>query len=224
MRRFIGGDASLLQKLAGADQVLRLAFVRHCETVLNADGVVDGHSTSHLTPQGRLQAEALARYFRIEQPQFLHAQWIVSPLNRALASAQAIFPEGRFEIADGFREVDVGVMQGRSWRQGIEQGVLSPDHDVSTAFPSGESFASAQARALDELERRLATAQGDLVIVAHGGIIALMIIGLFRMPTAMFPLTVLDNGSCSIIELHCFDGVVSPKIKQINVVPAIERG
>jgi broad specificity phosphatase PhoE len=217
-------EISMLDRLIGSDKVISVLLVRHCETALNAQGLIDGNSASCVTERGRSQARALRAHLNGVNRGWLdqsRTRWLVSPMVRAAETATLVAGPG-CETEHDFREVDVGRVQGKGWVDAIEDNTLSAGHDVHTAFPGGESFRDAQARAMGALFRHLNGASGDLAIVAHGGIIVLLILGMLEIPIAQFPFSVIDNGSCSIVELHSIRGRMVPKIKLINYAPPIE--
>jgi len=214
----------MLDRLIGSDKVVSIVFVRHCETALNAQGLIDGDSSSSLTARGRLQADALRLYLNSVNKRWLdqsQTRWLVSPMLRAKETAAALVACSKHEIENDFREVDVGDVQGKSWVDAVEVKIVSSEHDVHTAFPGGESFGQAQTRSMAALAHHLIAKPKDLVIVAHGGIIVLLILGILEISLDQFPFSEIDNGSCSIIELHNIKGKLVPKIKLINYAPPI---
>lgn len=226
MRDWLRGDVSLIQRLTGAPKIARVALIRHFETSLNVTGVVDGISASGLTSRGGLQAQALRRYFMATAPQWLdpaQTRWVVSSLERARESASAMMPGKEFLVSDDFCEVDVGALQGKRWADAIHDRILPADHHARSRFPSGESYEMAQARAMGALERLLAEEKDDLVVMTHGGIVALLILGIFGISLDAFPFSEIDNGSCTIVEFHYFKSGIAPKIGRINFVPPIDN-
>jgi broad specificity phosphatase PhoE len=225
MRNSVDRKISLLDRLIGSDKVVSVVFIRHCETALNAQRLIDGDSASSLTARGRSQARALRTYLNIVNQGWLdqsRTKWLVSPMVRAEETAAALVAGSRHEIENDFREVDVGHVQGKSWVDAVEAKILSGEHDVYTAFPGGESFREAQTRSMAALSRHMIGKPNDLVIVAHGGIIVLLILGILEISLDQFPFSEIDNGSCSIVEFHNMKGKMVPKIRLLNYAPSVD--
>ena len=113
------------------DTVTRLFLVRHGETDYNKNGLLQGRSiNADLNDTGRLQAEAVARYFADKQIDFLAS----SDLKRAVQTAEPVAAQKRLTINryKEIEEIDFGRMEGmnaeglgeklkfihRSWKQG----------------------------------------------------------------------------------------------------------
>ncbi|HPB73416.1 MAG TPA: histidine phosphatase family protein [Phycicoccus sp.] len=149
-------------------------WVRHGENVANVSRtlshrVFDGD----LTAVGRSQAQALAARLAGEGFDFGSA-W-VSPLRRARQTAQILTAElglGDAEVVEALREVDVGVLDGRSddeaWR--VYETTLTRwrSGDLGARFPGGEDgqqLADRLAGALTTIARR---DRGPALVVGHG--------------------------------------------------------
>lgn len=149
-------------------------WVRHGENVANVSRtlshrVFDGD----LTAVGRSQAHALAARLAGEGIDFGSA-W-ASPLRRARQTAQILTAElglGDAEVVEALREVDVGVLDGRSdneaWR--VYETTLTRwrSGDLDAQFPAGEDgqqLADRLAGALTAIARR---DRGPALVVGHG--------------------------------------------------------
>jgi broad specificity phosphatase PhoE len=140
--------------------MLTLILTRHGEAA-PADIMLGGQLDVMLTPNGRHEAEALARRLtgvRIDRI-------VSSPMLRALETAQAVATGRPVEVDERLRELDYGQWEGLTYEE-IE--ARDPalrarwDHDPgSTHSPSGESGEDVAARALsflvELLEAELAT-------------------------------------------------------------------
>lgn len=202
--------------------MINLVLLRHGETALNKGGVVDGRSSSNLTVLGKQQAAAAGAY--LHATRFIGSRpWrlISSPFPRATETAANAFPGINVELDPGFQEVDAGHMQGQDWKSAVQRMVINHDHRFETPFPDGESYRQAQVRAMTALGRHLRSEPMDIVIVSHGGIIVLMLLELLGLPASAFPFAEIDNGSCTIVQCHDFDGVLVPKLKLLNHVPIL---
>lgn len=210
----------LVSRMVGAERVTNLILLRHGETAFNVGGVVDGRSSSTLTALGKQQAAAAGAYLRAAR--FIGPRpWrlISSPFPRATETAANAFPGTHVELDAGFQEVDVGHMQGRDWKTAVQRMVIKDDHHFETPFPSGESYREGQLRAIAAVGKYLRSEPMDNVIVSHGGIIVLMLLQLLNLPASVFPFAEIDNGSCTVVECHDFDGLLVTKLKLLNHVP-----
>ncbi len=122
----------------------RVLFARHGESVANVEGVISNRDLPFgLTTRGRQQAERLAEGLRHERIVALYS----SPIPRARETAAIVGARlGLTPVdADGLREPDRGVLEGRSdpqaWRQHDEltQRWLV-DRDTAARADGGESL------------------------------------------------------------------------------------
>ena len=200
----------------------RIFFIRHGETELNALDAVDGRSDSGLNGNGRRQAVALKDYLFSTFPQVFDTtltRLVGSPSRRAVETASYIFPDIECRTDPGFMEVDVGAVQGVRWRDALDETMLRLEHGVHDQFPGGESFSEAQRRAALALSIHLGEAPPNLVVVAHGGVISLMLLHSMGLAIEAFPFTEIANCSCSVVEVFEIEGRLFPKIKMLNYLP-----
>jgi alpha-ribazole phosphatase len=148
-------------------------LLRHARPVLPDDRKrYLGHSDPPLSPEGVEQAERLADEL-----------WFVpftaaysSDLQRATRTADIILAGIGLEIhADiHLREIDAGRWQGLAADEvdkGFPQEAAERDnHSVDFHFPGGESYRELGDKVVPVFERMLATATGDLLVVAHKGV------------------------------------------------------
>lgn len=162
-------------------------YVRHGQTEWNAAGRLQGHRDVPLNERGRRQALAAAGILRgllaerQHQPERL--PFVASPLGRArqtmelLRGALGLAP-GDYALDDRLREVAYGDWEGSTLP---EARAMSPEifaarerDKWSVAPPGGESYADLTAR----VRGWLATLTGDAVVVAHGGTMRAVMVGL----------------------------------------------
>jgi broad specificity phosphatase PhoE len=162
---------------------MKLVFSRHGESEANVRHVYwNSPGRFPLTHKGREQAEALADALAA----FQFAALYCSPVLRALETAQIV---GRRlgltpQVADGLREYNVGVLEGKKhteerealyWRtkmRWIEQG------DYETAIEGGESYHDIAARftpMIAGLQARYRDTQANLLLIGHGGTLGAML-------------------------------------------------
>ena len=140
-----------------------LYLVRHGQTELNVQNILQGWHDSPLTVRGREQALATRAAFEARGISFDHAY--SSPLGRARCTAELIVGEGRsIELVDDLREWHLGSLEGTSNRDMRSQ----PWGDYPAAF-GGESEGELRARMVATLSRIMARPQHDCVLaVSHG--------------------------------------------------------
>jgi broad specificity phosphatase PhoE len=170
-----------------------LVLLRHGQTDFNADGRMQGHLDSMLTPAGMAQAEIVAPEVARLKPERL----ISSDLRRAADTAAVVAAACGVgvEIDPRLRETHLGDWQGRTvvdieaewpgaiatWRQ-----------DPGWAPPGGESRLEVVRRCtpvVEQLDDELAGGDGSAtaVLVAHGGMIAGLVCGLLAIPIESWP-------------------------------------
>lgn len=142
-----------------------LYLMRHGETEWNAEGRMQGHLNSPLTPLGHQQA---ARQAAIMAPVLAgDVQRIASPLGRAVQTADIVFAGQPYATDPRFREISVGEFEGRT-RPDIEAAF--PDLFAATWLgwydraPGGERLSDLRARVSEGLSQLT----GPTAIVCHG--------------------------------------------------------
>jgi broad specificity phosphatase PhoE len=158
----------------GAVRVLsRWIFLRHGQSTANRDGVFSGHQDVHLTPAGRLQAQAAGRSLAAESV----SRVLVSDLSRARQTAthameawSAVRGESppTETVLHGLRERHLGEWQGRCRADMRATGENAPLLTWDGAAPGGESLAALSRRALTALAEQPDIA-GTTLVVSHGG-------------------------------------------------------
>ncbi|MEQ3121077.1 MAG: histidine phosphatase family protein [Collinsella sp.] len=140
-----------------------LYLVRHGQTELNVQNILQGWQDSPLTERGREQALATRTAFAARGVAFDHLY--SSPLGRARRTAELIVGEGRsIALVDDLREWHLGSLEGTSNRKMPAQ----PWGDYPVAF-GGESETQLRARMVAALSRIMARSQHNCVLaVSHG--------------------------------------------------------
>jgi broad specificity phosphatase PhoE len=185
---------------------VRIALVRHGETVHNVEGRWQGQSDSPLTERGREQARRVAAALAREPVAAVYS----SDLGRALATARAVAAAHGLEVgADArLREIHTGSWTGRS---GAELRQEQPatmqawrERPWALRLPGGEGLADVQARALafcDEVLPRHTDEGSVVVLVAHGTINqALLVHALGRPLTELWLKERIGNCQISWLE------------------------
>ena len=141
-------------------------LIRHGETLYNREQRYIGTLDPPLSERGRA---ALC------QASFSPEVVYVSPLRRAVESAELLFPNARLETVADLREMAFGIFEGRSSAE-MAQDVAYQAWVAGNCLgrcPGGESrteFSRRNCAAFSSLvEHALAQRAQNLVIVAHGG-------------------------------------------------------
>ena len=140
-----------------------LYLVRHGQTELNVQNILQGWHDSPLTARGREQALATRAAFEERGVTFDHVY--SSPLGRAQCTAELIVGEGQpVELVDDLREWHLGSLEGTSNREMPAQ----PWGDYPVAF-GGESEGQLRERMVAALSRIMTRPRHDCVLaVSHG--------------------------------------------------------
>lgn len=148
---------------------MKLFIVRHGETDLNVQGLVQGHCDSPLSPAGQIQVAALASRLK-EEPV---TQIFSSDLGRALSTAGEIAKYHSVTVhpTELIRERNFGKLEQGAWKMiGIltEQLRVQPHEFIP---PDGESIDVMRSRARQFIDRYLPLESDEtVVVVAHAGI------------------------------------------------------
>jgi len=161
---------------------MRLYFTRHGESEANVRKIISNRGLPHpLTETGRLQAAALAEKLRERPITRIYA----SPIPRARETAEIVSAAlgAPLELADGLREPDCGVLEGRSdeaawvehdrWKKNWSSG-----RDLDKKLEGGESYEDVRERFVafvKGLVARYGKTDAEFLLVTHG---AAMLIGL----------------------------------------------
>lgn len=156
---------------------MKLFFIRHGESEANVLHEFSTRGMRHpLTELGRQQAAAAAEQLRDQQVIGIFS----SPLLRAYETARIIGEtlQVGVAIADGLREVDVGVLEGKSddesWAVFARLwDAWFVENRPEVKIEGGESLTDIRARVIpffNGLAEMAGRVNGNLVVVSHGGI------------------------------------------------------
>ncbi len=167
----------------------RVWLVRHGETEGQSSVRYHGSNDVPLSDLGRAQIRALSPLFAGLQP----SRILCSPLSRARESAAILAASQGWNAAaigcdERLREISFGACEG------LTQPEIAARHPEfwrlhqagkADAFPGGEPFAGFASRVrAAALEAEASHQGGDLVIVAHRGIVRAALRTLLRVPEA----------------------------------------
>jgi broad specificity phosphatase PhoE len=151
--------------------VYSFVFLRHGESIGNAQSRWQGQSDYALTEKGRAQARALAERWKSENVKF--DLMIASPLSRAKETAEIIAAalNAKLEFDPILLERHIGEMEGLT----AEEVRRRPQPPYVTPYDSiggeGEGDWALFLRAGQALHRLLRRPAGSYLIVSHGGLL-----------------------------------------------------
>ncbi len=144
----------------------RWLFIRHGESVANAEGWLAGHRDVGLTPRG----EAQARLLRPLLQEAGFARVFASDLTRAWRTAE-LAGAPRVTQVPALRERNLGAWEGRLRSDLVETGEMPTLLTWTRGPPGGESQRDVAARVLAALSGIEASGGATTVVVAHGGVL-----------------------------------------------------
>jgi broad specificity phosphatase PhoE len=150
-----------------------IIFLRHGESVGNAESRWQGQAEFPLTDKGRKQAQALAKRWQAEGRQFDSV--ISSPLERARATAEIIASALNLTLETDpiWMERNIGEIAGMT---GEEVNRRLPERKFITPFSAivgdeGEGDWALYLRAGQALQILLRRKPGKYLVVSHGGLL-----------------------------------------------------
>lgn len=185
---------------------MRLFLVRHGQTEANLRGVFCGLTDLLLTPQGVEQAGQLAGW--LAEVDFTHA--VSSQLLRARHTADIVLAgqDINVTIDDQLNEMNFG-----DWEMRHHHDLQREDPDAWAAWVAdwqqasptgGESFPHFLARIEGAVEQLKSVQNNDnnRLLVAHQGVLSLMLARLLAMPAAAMWHFHFEQGAYSVLEIH----------------------
>lgn len=151
-------------------------LVRHGQSDANVQMIFDNYDDGHsLTELGRIQAQQTADYFSSKSIQAMFS----SPILRARQTAEIISQKIglSFEIMKEFKEFLIGDLNGLPMSGEAHEtfhNVLDQWHagNFLASFPNGENYHGLITRFRQGLQKITTRhPEGDLLVVAHGGLI-----------------------------------------------------
>lgn len=163
--------------------IYRITFLRHGESVGNAEDRFQGHADFPLTAKGRAQAQALAERWQAEGTTF--DQCIASPLLRACQTAEIVSQAlgVSLNLDDDWMEINNGLLAGLSEEE-AEQ--VAPHPAFMTPYTrygkTGESRWQVYLRAGRAIQNLLDLEAGRYLVVSHGGILNMAMCAILGIP------------------------------------------
>ncbi|SRR6266487_4065 len=180
----------------------RLWLVRHGITRWNSEQRFCGYSDIPLLPEGRRQAQWLARRLSMERIAAIYS----SDLLRARRTAEIIaHPHSlQVNITAAWRELSFGDWEGLTYEQIVQRHRRQPDFftdPVNVAPPGGESLTDLVRRVQLAFTELVQEHEGAIVLVSHGGPLRTLLCGLLGMPLERQWQLCLDLGSLSALDI-----------------------
>lgn len=169
--------------MSPASTIFEFTFLRHGESVGNAEERYQGQADFPLTEHGRAQARALAERWRREGVSFDLA--VTSPLVRAKETAQIIAGVLQIPVEEDriWMERDNGLMSGLT-REEVEGLFSQPEFRTPyDAFgESGEGDWELFLRAGKAVYELLKRPRGKYLVVTHGGLLNKVMYAILGIP------------------------------------------
>ena len=147
---------------------MEILILRHGKTSMNKDGRYQGRTDVPLCPEGEEELLAGGTLPGVEKV-------YVSPMSRAVRTAELCFPGARQVPVPDFREMDFGIFEGLNYEEmtGNEEYQKWVDGMCRGKCPGGESmpeFVDRVFAAFDGVARcAILAGERQLFIAAHGG-------------------------------------------------------
>ena len=183
----------------------RLLLVRHGRSELNAVGRVQGWLDSPLDELGRAQSLAVARRLERESPVIVYT----STLRRASETAEIIGAELGLAVVPDERLIERGMgdiagLSGDEIESRFPELIEEWRHSSRMVVPPGgeavETFGARVRAVLGEIVER--HAGQPVVVVTHGGVLAIYMGQLLGVETGRWAPFSFGNGSLSIVEFN----------------------
>ena len=169
----------------------RVVLIRHGETAWSRDRRHTGSTDIPLTPNGELQAAALAP--RLAGWKF--SRILVSPRSRAGVTAELAGLEG-VEVTGDLAEWDYGDYEGRT-TAAIRR--VQPGWDLfADGVPGGETLHQVATRA-DRVIAGIRAAEGDVACVAHAHLLRVLAVRWLGVDAGSARFLVLGPASISVL-------------------------
>lgn len=180
---------------------LTVFFVRHGQTEMNQQRLLQGQSGYGLLPEGIRDAERAARRLADQGVSLLYCsdQLRARQTARILKRHLEVSPEIRHSRM--LREMDYGRATGHP-EPSVRRKYPRFRTDASFVFPGGESFERVQVRAFRWLDRLLRRhPAGRIGVVTHGGWLRTLFAGLRGRPLSLCLYGTVPHGWAGTLEV-----------------------
>jgi len=199
----------------------RLLLVRHGETELKSSERLWGHTDAKLGALGLKQAKKLRDRLASEKIDIVYS----SNMQRALVTAETIASRHQLAVVTcaELHEVNFGKIEGLTISEANQRypelAKLRMQRDLNLKYPGGDSlieFSKRTSKFLDRLEQH--TDDEIILIVAHYGVLRILICRLLDIDLRFLWQFHLDLASLSIIETNQQSAI----LKLLNDVSHLE--
>lgn len=191
-----------------------IVIIRHGETLQNLRGVFQGQSDSELHDVGIARFKGLGIMLKDQKWDAIYS----SHYKRSLVSASLLAKEIGVEqfVSQDLGERDLGVLDGTSREIHLEADPMLLESLLTLEYSprKGESGSAALSRFLRSIEGIAARHSGRVIVISHGGVVALFAHYVLDVPSKS---SFLEHGNALIIEVS---GTVI-KLKGMNVPPEL---
>lgn len=200
-------------------EMTRIYLVRHGETLWNKDLRYQGHRDIPLSEVGLAQAEKISARLAAEKLDVIYA----SDLSRAMETARIIARPHNLPIKTEprLKETNFGLWEGLTYKELNEQfpedmnGWRTNPRD--TKIPGGESLAEVMLRCKEGMDALIKeNLNRTILLVAHGGIIRMIIAEILGMDINSYWKIKQDNVALNIIEYYGEDRAILCLLNDIN--------
>ena len=193
----------------------KLLLIRHGQTAYNQEKRYSGSQDISLNQEGMKQMRKLRQ--RLCQLPYTIDKVFSSNLQRAIQSAQIIFPDIQPEQLPALREMHFGVFEGllyeevqRAYAELHKAWLKDP---LTVTIPQSEPLCDFSKRVLDSVSAVLHTYKNKTIaIVCHGGPIRILLCAIAGQPLQNIWKIRLDNSALTVI--HYDNG--SPPVIVMN--------
>nr|EGQ39939.1 MAG: fructose-2,6-bisphosphatase [Candidatus Nanosalinarum sp. J07AB56] len=174
-----------------------LTMCRHGRTDYNDSGIVQGQLETEINETGEQQAEALAERLSTREFDAVYS----STMKRALQTARVVNERHGLEInqVDALREVERAEYGGEPFDDMVEDIRASDKEDYLWKPDGGESLEELKHRVLGFMEKVAQSQHDDVLAIAHGGPIKVLVPGVMGHTSKRSYQVRTDN--CSVNEL-----------------------
>lgn len=183
----------------------RLYLLRHGEVETRYHRVFGGKIDMELSPLGHEQVNALADYFRRHPPHVMYS----SPMKRVQQTLAPLAKWTELEpvILPGLREVDFGEWTGLGWEQVYERFKVSAFdwlNQLEVGSIAGAESTAVFRQRVDESLRQILrdAAHKEVAVVAHGGVIRMLLAVLLDLPFARMSIFDVEYASITKVKLQ----------------------
>lgn len=184
----------------------KIFFLRHGHSTLTGKYV--GSTDCPLSAKGKQQVATLAKNNLFAEVPHV----ISSPMLRCVQTYQGLGLKAKVEHEESLREINFGLWEGLEfdqvyslYRDEFDTWCTAPQ---DFRFPGGESIKEFEAR-LAQMPKYLKNFGGDLLIIAHGGVIRHLICSLIGIPSELAMKFQIDVAHYAIVDIFGDDCVLN---------------